>query len=142
MSKHPVRILTAKEAARVEKLRKICMFFPEANERPSHGAPCWFAGKGKSFANLDDHHHGAEHLSVWLPQPPGVQEDLIAVDPARYLRPPYVGHRGWVAVVLDEKTDWKSLERLVREAYLHVATAKLRKLLLGEGAPPKKASPR
>ena len=27
---------------------------------------------------LDDHHHGAPHLSVWLPAPPGVQQALEA----------------------------------------------------------------
>lgn len=130
MSKHPVKALTAKDAARVERLRKLCMALPEANERLSHGSPSWFAGKGKSFASLDNHHHGVEHLSVWLPQPPGVQEDLIALDPDRYFRPPYVGHRGWVAVVLDGTPHWKSVEKLIREAFLHVATAKLRKRVL------------
>jgi hypothetical protein len=140
MSKHPVKPLSATDAARVERLRKICMAFPEANERLSHGEPCWFAGKGKSFANLDNHHHGAEHLSVWLPQPPGVQEDLISLDRERYFRPPYVGHRGWVAVILDDRTDWGSVERLIREAFLHVATAKLRKALLGDASPSKAPS--
>jgi hypothetical protein len=28
---------------------------PEADERISHGAPTWFAGRGKVFATLDDH---------------------------------------------------------------------------------------
>ncbi len=41
----------------------------------SHGEPTWFAGKGKVFAMLDDHHHGSPHLSVWLPQRHGVQSD-------------------------------------------------------------------
>jgi hypothetical protein len=42
------------------------MALPEENEKLSHGEPTWFAGKGKVFAMLD--HHGAAHLSVWLPQ--------------------------------------------------------------------------
>jgi hypothetical protein len=48
----------------VGRLRRICMALPEANEKLSHGEPTWFAGKGKVFAMLDDHHHGAAHLSV------------------------------------------------------------------------------
>ena len=43
------------------------MALPDANEKLSHGEPTWFAGKGKVFAMLDDHHHGAAHLAVWLP---------------------------------------------------------------------------
>lgn len=112
----------------VGRLRRICMALPEANERLSHGEPTWFAGKGKVFAMLDDHHHGAAHLSVWLPQPFGAQEALIGSDPERFFRPPYVGVSGWVGVVLDMDPDWREVARLVREAYLRVATAKLRNL--------------
>ena len=102
------------------------MALPEADERVSHGEPTWFAGKGKVFATLDNHHHGSPHLSVWLPQPLGAQEALIDADAARFFRPPYVGVSGWVGVVLDTKPDWDVIASLVRDAYLHVATNKLR----------------
>ena len=113
----------------IARLREICMALPEVNERPSHGEPTWFAGKGRSFATLDNHHHGAPHLSVWLPQPLGVQQMLIEADPARFFRPPYVGVSGWVGVVLDTRPDWTLVANLVRDAYLHVATQKLAKQL-------------
>lgn len=109
----------------VERVREICLAFPEANERVSHGEPTWFAGKGKVFAMLDYHHHGTAHVSVWLPQPLGVQEMLIEADPERFFRPPYVGPSGWVGVVLDNKPDWASVAQLIRDAYVHVATRKL-----------------
>jgi predicted DNA-binding protein (MmcQ/YjbR family) len=111
----------------IARLREICMALPEANERLSHGEPTWFAGKGRSFAMLDNHHHGAPHLSVWLPQPLGVQQMLVDADPKRFFRPPYVGVSGWIGVVLDTKPDWKLVASLVRDAYLHVATQKLAK---------------
>lgn len=114
------------EVAAIERLRTICLALPEANEKLSHGEPTWFAGKGKVFATLDNHHHGAEHLSVWLPQPEGAQQALVESDPARFFRPPYVGPSGWVGVVLDTKPDWTMVAALVRDAYLHVATRKLR----------------
>jgi hypothetical protein len=110
------------------------MALPEALEKLSHGEPTWFAGKGKVFAMLDDHHHGAEHLSVWLPQPLGVQEALIEADPKRFFRPPYVGPSGWIGMVLDTKPDWEQVADLVRQAYLHVAGAKLRAKLLAAPA--------
>ena len=109
----------------VERARRICLALPEANEKISHGEPTWFAGTGKVFAMLDDHHHGAEHLALWLPLPPGAQETLVASDPERYFRPPYVGHRGWVGVVLDGRPDWRVVAGLVEEAYRHVAVRRL-----------------
>ena len=89
------------------------------------GEPVWFAGKGKVFAMLDDHHHGADHVSVWLPLPRGAQEDLVASAPDRFFRPPYVGASGWVGIVLDRKPDWSLVEALIRDAFVHVATKKL-----------------
>ncbi|MET0385888.1 MAG: MmcQ/YjbR family DNA-binding protein [Polyangiales bacterium] len=113
------------DRALIERLRQICLALPEANERLSHGEPTWFAGKGKVFATLDNHHHGAPHLSVWIPQPVGAQEALIASDPKRFFNPPYVGPSGWVGVVLDWRPDWPLVERVVRDAFRYRATRKL-----------------
>src|SRR5512145_757774 len=129
-SPHPIARRSAGDERLLARLRKICMTLPEANEKLSHGEPTWFAGKGKVFAMLDNHHHGASHLAVWLPQPLGAQEALVDADPERFFRPPYVGVSGWVGVVLDTKPDWGVVEGLIRESYLHVATGKLRKALL------------
>lgn len=106
-------------------LRAVCLALPEAREKVSHGEPTWLAGKGKVFAMLDDHHHGAPHLSVWLPAGPGAQEGLIESDPKRYFRPPYVGQRGWVGVVLDTSPDWAVVAWLVEQAYRLVAAPRL-----------------
>ncbi|MES1177321.1 MAG: MmcQ/YjbR family DNA-binding protein [Myxococcales bacterium] len=116
---------TAADSALIERVRKLCLRFPEANERVSHGEPTWFAGKGKVFVMLDNHHHGSEHLALWLPQPRGVQERLIGSDPELFFRPPYVGANGWVGVVIDRKPDWKRVEGLIRDSFLFVATKKL-----------------
>lgn len=113
----------------VLRLRTICLALPEAVEKLSHGEPTWFAGRGKVFASLDDHHHGSAHLAVWLPLPPGMQEMLIDEAPELFFRPPYVGHKGWVAVILDPEPAWDQVEELVRAAYRHVATKKLLALL-------------
>jgi hypothetical protein len=74
---------------------------------------------------LDDHHHGALHLSVWLPAGLGAQEALIESDPKRYFRPPYVGPSGWVGVVLDTRPDWAKVAWLVEQAYRTVAHPRL-----------------
>ena len=111
------------------------MALPEAVEKISHGEPTWFAGKGKVFAMLDNHHHGAKHLSVWLPAPLGAQEALVWRDPKRYFRPPYVGPKGWVGVVLDTKPDWPVVEELVEESYRLVAQRRLVRRLESGRAP-------
>lgn len=131
---HPIRKLSGSDQRLVERVRKLCMKLPHANEKISHGEPTFFAGKGKVFAMIDGHHHDSPHLSVWLPQPLGAQEALIDADPERFFRPPYVGVSGWVGVVLDTRPDWGVVEGLIHEAYLHVATDKLRKALLGSEA--------
>jgi hypothetical protein len=125
-STHTVRPLSKKDERALRRLRAISMALPEAVEKISHGEPTWFAGKGKVFAMFDSHHHGAEHLAVWLPQPLGVQEALIREDPDRFFRPPYVGPNGWIGVVLDDGPDWQVVATLVRDAYLQVATRKLK----------------
>ena len=108
------------------RLRGLCLALPEANEKISHGEPTWKAGKGKVFAMLDNHHHGAPHLSAWLPAGLGAQEALIESDPKRFFRPPYVGHLGWVGVVLDTSPNWTLVAWLVEQAYRLVQTHAMR----------------
>ena len=133
---HPILRRSPAEERLTDRLRKICMALPEANERLSHGEPTWFAGKGKVFAMLDSHHHGSAHLAVWLPHPPGAQEQLINVESRALFSAAFVGPSGWVGVILDTKPDWSMVESMVRDAYSHVATAKLRRAMHShKGAP-------
>jgi hypothetical protein len=107
----------------VDRLRTICLELPEATERVSHGSPSFFVGK--QFVSVDDHHHGVDHLAFWCPAPPGAQEALIAADPERYFRPPYVGHRGWVGMRIDTDPDWDEVAEQVTEAYRMCAPKRL-----------------
>ena len=83
----PKRLVSTRTA--VQRLRAICLRLPEATEKIAWGEPTWRV-RGKLFAQLDDHHHGADHLAVWLPAPLGEQEAMIFMDPARFFRPPSV----------------------------------------------------
>ena len=104
----------------MDRLRALCLALPEATEKTAWGEPTWRI-RGKLFAQLDDHHHGADHLAVWLPAALGVQELLVRSDPERFFVPPYVGHRGWVGVRIDGRPDWRLVTTLVRDAYRQVA---------------------
>jgi hypothetical protein len=106
------------------RVRGLCSGFPEAVEKLSHGHPTWFAGKGRVFCSFHDGHHGDGRAVVWIPMPTGVQEALVAADPAAFFRPPYVGPSGWLGVALAE-LPWLEVEDLVIQAFRHVAAPKL-----------------
>src|SRR5262245_49345452 len=116
----------------LDRLRAICLALPEATEKIAWGEPTWRV-RDRIFAQLDDHHHGADHLAVWLPAPLGEQEVMIFTDPERFFRPPYVGPRGWVGVRIDRRPDWANVAALVEQAYLLVAPARLRDLVRRAG---------
>ncbi len=108
------------------RLRQICLALPEVTERPSHGVPTWFVRDKKSFVTLwASGHHGDDFPHLWCAGPPGAQEALLGSDPERFLRPPYVGHRGWIGVRLDGYIDWTELAELCADAYRAVAPAGL-----------------
>ncbi len=109
-----------------DRLRAICLAFPEVTERLSHGAPTWFVRRTKTFVTLwEGGHHDIEFPHLWCAAPPGAQQELIAGDPARFFRPPYVGHRGWLGVRLDRDPDWAEIAELCEDAYRVVAPATL-----------------
>ncbi|HEU4369108.1 MAG TPA: MmcQ/YjbR family DNA-binding protein [Methylomirabilota bacterium] len=109
----------------LDRLRAICLALPETTEKLAWGEPTWRV-RGRLFAQLDDHHHGADHLAVWLPAPLGEQEAMIFTDPERFFRPPYVGQRGWVGMRIDRRPDWTLVATLVGQAYRLVAPPRLR----------------
>jgi hypothetical protein len=112
-------------AEAAERLRAIAAALPEVTERLSHGAVTFFVRGKRVVAYLTDDHHGDGRLALTCPAPPGVQEDMLEVDPERFFRPPYVGHRGWIGLRLDIDPDWDEVARVVEEAYRCVAPVTL-----------------
>ena len=107
----------------LEQLGALCMALPEVTEKLSHGEPTWFVRK--SFVMFADHHHD-DRLAFWCAAPPGAQEELVAADPGRFFRPPYVGGRGWLGVYLDvPDVDWTEIAEIVTDAYRQVAPKRL-----------------
>jgi hypothetical protein len=111
--------------AALERVRGLCLALPEATERPSHGAPCWFVRDKKTFVMFTNDHHGDGRLALWCAAPEGAQEAMVGADPERLFRPPYVGVRGWVGVRLDIRPNWDEIAGIVEDAYRAVAPAKL-----------------
>jgi hypothetical protein len=115
-------------------LRAICLALPEVTERPSHGAPTWFVRDKKAFVTLwADGHHDNHFPHLWCAGPAGAQQELTAAEPARFFRPPYVGHRGWIGVRLDRAVDWAEIGELCQDAYRVIAPARLAAQLGDQG---------
>nr|MDT0665813.1 MmcQ/YjbR family DNA-binding protein [Micromonospora sp. DSM 115978] len=107
----------------VVRLRAICLALPETTERLSHGEPTWFVRDKKTFVTYANHHHD-DRLGFWCAAAAGVQQALVASDPDRFFRPPYVGRRGWLGVRLDVPdipVDWDEIAEIVTDAYRHIA---------------------
>ena len=108
----------------IERVRAICLSFPEVTEKVSHGAPAFFVRK--QFVMLWSNGHHENHFPhLWCAAPIGVQAELVDTEPERFFRPPYVGSRGWLGVRLDRQVDWEELAAVCEDAYRTVAPAKL-----------------
>lgn len=105
----------------LDRLRAVCLDFPEATEQQTWGDPT-FRVRGKIFAMEK---RGDGRVSLWSKAPPGAQDVLVGADPSRFFVPPYVGHRGWIGVRLDDGIDWDAVADLVAESYRMTAPKRL-----------------
>jgi predicted DNA-binding protein (MmcQ/YjbR family) len=105
----------------LEQLRAIRDTLPDTSERPSHGAPSFFYKEKRCFLMFMDNHHGDGRRAIWCAAPEGMQELLVGTDREKFFRPPYVGHRGWLGVMLDGSVDWDEIAGIVEDAYATVA---------------------
>lgn len=109
----------------LERVRALCLALPETNERPSHGAPCFFIRDRRAFVMYLDNHHDDGRLALWCAAAEGMQGMLVEHAPDHYFVPPYVGHRGWLGVHLDRGIDDGELAGVIEDAWLAVAPARL-----------------
>jgi hypothetical protein len=107
----------------VDRVRRACMALPGVTEKVSHGEPTWRAGE-KMFVMFADNHHGDGRIAAWCAAPLGVQEMVLRDAPEKFFRPPYVGGKGWIGVMVDRVSD-DELAQVAVQAYAHVAPKKL-----------------
>jgi predicted DNA-binding protein (MmcQ/YjbR family) len=108
-------------AAPLDRLREICLAFPEATERETWGEAT-FRVREKIFAMAGNHDAG---WSMSCKARPGLQDVLVGSAPARFYVPPYVGPKGWIGIHLNDATDWDELTDLVEESYRMTAPKRL-----------------
>jgi hypothetical protein len=111
------------------RVRTIALALPGVTERLSHGEPCFFVREKRALCYFHDNHNEDGRISLWCAVPPGVQEEMLSADPARFFKPP-TSARGvfgnWLGVYLDTisddtKADWDEVAAIVRDAYRNVA---------------------
>jgi hypothetical protein len=103
--------------AALARVRKLCLSFPDASERESHGSPAFFWKAKHCFVMFTDNHHGDGRLALWCAAPPGAQAMLIENDAEVFFVPPYVGKGGWVGVRLDRGAKWPLIAEVLEQAY-------------------------
>jgi predicted DNA-binding protein (MmcQ/YjbR family) len=97
-------------------MRKLCLALPEADEGPSFGAPVWRVGK-RAFAMLYDYGKGLT-IQFWV----GIErQGPLEMDP-RLSVPPYMGHKGWIALDASRDVSERELRDFLLESYRHFAT--------------------
>ena len=99
----------------VERVRGICMAYPEAVEAISHGRCTFRAGK-RQFAIV-----GVDDVAAVLFVPDD-SERLALVERSDVLVPPYEGAYGWLALrITEDSGDWQLLAELLDTSYRRVA---------------------
>ncbi len=101
----------------VERVREICMRYPDAVEIPAWGRPTFRAGK-KMFVVVSS----SMDRPLTIVFKPGAEERLAYLEDARFYVPPYFGPSGWMAVGIDSpQTDWAEIAELIDASYRQVA---------------------
>lgn len=108
-------------------LRRICLRLPGAEEKVSHGRPCFFTKKVFAIygaVTKGEHHSGRYDTSVVIRAQPDEAAALLATP--RYFIPAYWGPYGWIGLDMTAaEVDWDEVDELVTESFRLTAPAKL-----------------
>ncbi len=99
----------------LEKLRRICLSFPNTRETLSWGSPHFRVGE-KIFCGIGDE-KGRLAIGFKLEMD---HADAIIQDP-RFWRAPFVGRYGWVSMGVTPRMNWKQVKAFVEESYRLIA---------------------
>jgi predicted DNA-binding protein (MmcQ/YjbR family) len=118
------------------RVRRLCLAYPEAAERISHGRPNFFTVRSFCFFG------GSERVDgQWRPHDASV---LIKPDPddapallqdARFFRPAYLGASGWLGLDIRAEDDGAEVAELIDASYRLTAPARLVRTLPAERHP-------
>jgi predicted DNA-binding protein (MmcQ/YjbR family) len=116
-----------KATTSLERLRTLCLAYPEASESPSWGHPNFKAGK-KVFVAFEQI-KGRPSIAFRL-DPQEVERLLLR---RQFFETPY-GRGQWVSLWADDRLDWKAVTDLVERSYRVVALKRMIAALVGRRA--------
>lgn len=109
-----------------QRVRDLCLAFPETSERSTNPLHSAFLVREKTFCYYLNDHHGDGRLALTFKAARGALGDFLEMDGSRFFAPPYMAHHGWVGLYLDvDPIDWALVEQLVREAFRLAAPKRL-----------------
>ena len=108
-----------------QRMREICMAYPEVVEVEQFGSPWWKAGK-KSFC-IWGSRAGQSGASFNLDR---MDQAALLEDP-RFTKIRHIGQHGWTTLVLDGRVNWAEVEDLIDSAYRKVALKRMLQALDG-----------
>ena len=104
-------------------LRAVCLELPETSEGSQFGHPVWKVGT-RSFAMA--RHDGASLTACFWA---GAAEQSLLTNDRRFRVPPYIGHRGWIALDVSEHCDRSEIAALALQSYRHFALKRMLRAL-------------
>ncbi len=112
------------------RVRAICLRYPEASERVSHGRPNFFTTRTFCYyggsRQVDD--AWERHDRAILVKPDPADEPALRQD-GRFWAPAYLGPSGWLGLDLSPRTDWDEVGELIDASYRVTAPRRLVRLL-------------
>lgn len=112
--------MVSEVAQRKARLAEICGSFPEVES--SGDQHLTFQVRKRTFAYYLDNHQGDNRIALVCKATPADQDFLLRLDPDRFYKAPYLGHKGWIGLRLDRaEVDWGEVRDLAERAYRLVA---------------------
>ncbi|WP_131106257.1 MmcQ/YjbR family DNA-binding protein [Ornithinimicrobium sufpigmenti] len=123
----------------LERVREICLSFPGAAEKVSHGAPTFYTRKVFAVfgGSLKGDHYAPVARNALLFLPDASEREALVQEDA-YFIPAYFGPAGWLGLSFHrlggaDRVDWVEVAELVEMSYRLTASASLVRELEGRG---------
>jgi predicted DNA-binding protein (MmcQ/YjbR family) len=118
------RIKSSSGVEFLERVREICMQYPEVTESVDKFGHTSFRVKDKPFVMMGENESNEEATSLSIKTLPTTQEILLQQE--GYYKTPYIGQHGWTSF-RTRTLNWSEIEAMILEGYVRTAPKRLSK---------------